>query len=376
MPRLLPPRRENGSCDARGGENVKVWIDLSNSPHPLLFAPVARRLQSQGHRVLLTARDNAQTAALARERWPEVEVIGGESPGGRGAKAATIARRVTDLRRWARGRRPDVALSHNSYAQIVAARSLRIPAVTAMDYEHQPANHIAFRLARTVLLPEALPLSSVRKQGATADKVVHYQGLKEELYIGDFEPDGEILAKLGIEPRPEVIVVARTPPSRATYHRFASPLFADALRTVCSQRNAVCVVLIRHSEQRAALAALGLRNCVVPTSAIDSRSLIYAADLMLGAGGTMTREAALMGIPTLTLFVGKTPAVDAWLERGGMLTRLTAPSELAALKPRASAPRSPAQLRERGAMIERAIVEATVAASGRCRSAARRSQGA
>src|SRR5947209_8553015 len=103
---------------------MKVWIDLSNSPHPLLFAPVARRLESHGHEVVVTARDNAQTVELAGARWPDVEVIGGESPIGRGAKLKAIARRTLELRGWAVVTRPDVALSHNSYAQILAARIL------------------------------------------------------------------------------------------------------------------------------------------------------------------------------------------------------------------------------------------------------------
>src|SRR5438128_2581616 len=126
---------------------MRIWIDLSNSPHPLLFGPIARRLEEAGHPVLITARDNAQTVELARERWSDIAVIGGVSPKGRRAKAGAIWRRVTDLRRWAKTMLPDVALSHNSYAQVLAARTLRIPAVTAMDFEHQPANHIAFRLA-------------------------------------------------------------------------------------------------------------------------------------------------------------------------------------------------------------------------------------
>ena len=303
---------------------MKIWIDLSNSPHPLLFAPIARALEQSRHEVLITARDNAQTLQLARERWPEVEVIGGASPRRRSSKVAKMYERIADLRRWARRVRPDVALSHNSYAQIVAARSLRIPAVTAMDFEHQPANHVAFRLATRILVPEMIEVDAIRRQGATPGKVVRYPGLKEELYIGDFEPDREILAKVSAEPRPRIVAVARTPPTRALYHSSSNPLFEAALGTVCSQPGVLCVVLARHPEQIAAIEALGLPNCVLPRAAIDSRSLVYAADLMIGAGGTMTREAAVMGIPTWTLFAGKTPAVDEWLERRGMLSRLTA----------------------------------------------------
>src|SRR5690349_713753 len=232
---------------------MKIWIDCSNSPHPLLFAPVARRLEQVGHQVVLTARDNAQTLELARERWPTVTVIGGVSPRRRWAKVAALSERISELRRWAAGAKPDVALSHNSYAQIVAARSLRIPAVTAMDFEHQPANHLAFRLATTVLVPEVLPVDVIRRQGAGPAKVVRYAGLKEELYIGDFKPDRAVLAKVGIDARPRIVAVARTPPTRAVYHPFENPLFEPALSTVCSQDGAVCVVLTRHAEQIAAI---------------------------------------------------------------------------------------------------------------------------
>ena len=352
---------------------MKIWIDLSNSPHPLLFAPVARRLQTEGHEVLVTARDNAQTIELARERWPQVVVIGGASPRRRSAKVAAIGRRMTDLRSWAARARPDVALSHNSYAQIVAARSLRMPAVTAMDFEHQPANHVAFRLATTVLVPEVLPLDIIRRQGAVAAKVVRYPGLKEELYIGDFEPDLAILERIGVNPRPAVVAVARTPPTRAVYHASSNPLFEPALRTICSQEGVVCVVLTRHREQIGPIERLGLRNCIIPSTAIDSRSLVYAADVMIAAGGTMTREAAIMGIPTWTLFAGKTPAVDVSLEREGALKRLTRPDQLSQVAPRPVGPRTPAQLKARGRALEEVLVRETLAAgAGAARTADRR----
>lgn len=157
---------------------MKVWIDLANSPYPLLFAPIARRLGALGHEVLLTVRDNAQTVALARERWPEAEIIGEPSPSGKAAKTRAMAARICELRKWGRAHRPTVALSHNSYAQIVAARSLGLRVITAMDYEHQPSNHVAVRFAHTILLPEALNSKVVRWQGARAAKVYRYPGLK------------------------------------------------------------------------------------------------------------------------------------------------------------------------------------------------------
>ena len=277
---------------------MRIWIDLSNSPHPLLFKPVASRLEALGHSVAVTARDNAQTVELARERWPEVAVIGGPSPKGRRAKAQAIARRVADLRRWAKETEPDVALSHNSYSQIVAARLGRIPVVTAMDFEHQPANHLAFRLARRVLLPAALERFDLRRQGASARKTTYYPGLKEELYLADFEPDDALLERLEIDLGSDgTLVVARPAPDQALYHSFENPIFLQCVERVLQNPRTTVVVLPRHPGQRQALAELELERCVVLEHAVDSRSLMNHADLMIGAGGTMTREAALMGVP-------------------------------------------------------------------------------
>lgn len=349
---------------------MRIWIDLANSPHPLLFAPIARRLVERGAEPLFTVRDHAQTIELARAHVPEFDVIGTASPAGRVGKARRIAERVAALARWAKLRRPDLALSHNSYAQIVAARMLRVPAITAMDYEHQPANHLAFRLASRVLLPEPVPEAVVRRQGASARKIRRYPGLKESIYLGDFVPDGEVLRALGVD-GDEILVVARTPPSGALYHRQSNPLFLEAVRRAVAQPQVRCVALTRFPHQADELRRIP--NCVVPSSAVDSRSLMHAADLVLGAGGTMTREAALMGIPTYSLFAGEPPAVDRWLEDRGKLHRLTNPDQLTEVARRPSDPHPLEELRSAGEAAVEAFVEATLEKSFSC-SVAHRAQ--
>jgi predicted glycosyltransferase len=159
-----------------------VWIDFANSPHPVLFEPLVAELRAQGHRVVLSARDHAQTIELARRRWSDVQVIGGKSPLGRGAKARAIIARARSLAHFAREAGADVAVSHNSYAAAVAARLAGIPCLTAMDYEFQPANHIAFRAARRVLVPQDFPARTLRMEGGTRRKVWRYEGFKEEVY--------------------------------------------------------------------------------------------------------------------------------------------------------------------------------------------------
>jgi len=338
---------------------MRVWIDLSNSPHPLLFAPIARRLEELGHEVGVTARDNAQTLELTLERWPDAVIIGGESPKSRAKKAQAMTQRIRDLVRWGRSFGADVALSHNSYGQIVAARALGLRVVTAMDYEGQPANHLAFRLAHTILMPEALRGPTVRRQGATGRRVQFYAGYKEEIYLGDFDPDPGVLSSLGVTDD-ERLIVARTPPSRAAYHQFDNPLFVEAITVLANETDAHVVLLVRHDEQRRAIEALGLAKLSMPEHAIDSRSLMYRAALVIGAGGTMTREAALMGVPTYSVFAGEQPAVDRDLERRGVLRRLRCGNDVARLKVFTTACRSLGELRDRAAHLVNVFVDVVV----------------
>lgn len=296
---------------------MRVWIDLANSPHVPLLGPITRRLDADGHDVLLTARDHAQTVELARKQWSDVVVVGEESPPGLVAKASSIANRARALHEIARKWRPDVAFSHASYAQVVAARTSRTPAVTMMDYEHQPANHLSFRLAKKVIVPEAFPEAALRRFGARPKNVVRYPGFKEELYLTRFVPNDRVLDELGLD-RDLVIAVFRPPPDGALYHRKANTRFEDVLRVGAADERVQVILLPRSRGQADRFRAMS-PSVRLPDHAIDGMSLLALADLTIGAGGTMNRESAILGTPTYTVFLARLAAVDAELIRQGRL---------------------------------------------------------
>jgi predicted glycosyltransferase len=235
-----------------------------------------------------------------------------------------------------------------------------MPAVTAMDYEHQPANKVAFRAANRILLPEAVPADVVAAQGAKPAKVVRYQGLKEEVYLADFSPDPGILERVGVT-RPDggAVVVARSAPAGAAYHPEENPILEDCLRALDARGDVVTVALARHGWQRERLRGLGLERVVIPDGAVDARSLLYVADAFVGAGGTMSREAALLGLPAWSAFAGERPAVDRWLEERGMLRPLRDPADLAGIGPRTTAAADLARIRAEGERIRDAFVATT-----------------
>ena len=301
---------------------MRLWVDLTNSPHPLVLAPVVERLRGDGHEVAVTARDFAQTVELAQRAGLDPTVIGHHRGGRLAAKATGLVSRSTALARWARGRGFELALGHGSNDITVAAAMLRVPSATMFDYEWAAVqHHLNCRLARVVVVPDAIPPARLRRYGA-AGKLAAYPGLKEEYYLADFEPSTAVLDELGIDAR-EPIVVIRTPPSVSLYHRFENELFADVLGRV---RGSQAVVLPRVPAQRAELIRAG--GFIVPAQAIDAQSLIAFADLVISAGGTMNREAVALGTPVWTTFEGRPGAVDEALVASGRMRRLARADEI------------------------------------------------
>lgn len=301
---------------------ARIWVDLANSPHPILFEPVIDELERAGHEVVITARDHAQTVALARQRWPDVQIIGSKSPPARLAKLRNIAGRARQLADFARSQNVDVGVSHNSYAATVAARMAGLPSVTAMDYEFQPANHVAFRFATRVLVPRDFPTRALRAQGGTRRKAWRYEGFKEETYLHGFSPDPAVLDELGLA-RGERFFVARPSPAGATYHQFGNPLFERVMTRLLERQDSRVVLLPRRPEDLEPYSDIPESRKIVPTTAVDTRSLTFYAAAMLGAGGTMNREAALLGTPVFTLYAGRLAALDRRLIAEGRLHLLS-----------------------------------------------------
>jgi predicted glycosyltransferase len=329
----LPP------CAARSPRRasvapLRVWFDLTNSPHVLVLRPLIAALRADGADVAVTARDFAQTVALCERFGIEHEVIGRHRGAKLGAKAIGLADRSAALARFARGKRFDLAIGHGSNDVTVAAFALRIPRTTMFDYEWATVQHsVNCRLGNAVVVPDVIPPERLYKYGARG-KLQRYAGLKEEYYLADFAADAAVLDELGLDPA-QPLAVVRTPPSVSLYHRFENDLFGDVLLKLREQ--AQVVVLPRVEAQRAELERAG--GFVVPERAIDAQSLIAYADLVISAGGTMNREAVALGTPVFTTFEGRLGAVDEHLIATGRLHQLTDAAEVHVTKRAAGEPR-------------------------------------
>jgi uncharacterized protein len=185
-----------------------------------------------------------------------------------------------------------------------------------MDYEHQPANHVAFRLADRVLLPDGFPQNFAAGKARARRKSFGIRGSRNR-----FTPRISSRIETLSQPqksraRIEERSSSREHPPQAPF-TIASRMTSSSLvlRMLGSRNDVRCVVLARRDGQRDAVRALELPGLLVPDHAADARSLMYFADLEVDAGGTMTREAAVLGIPTATVYQGRSAAIELELER-------------------------------------------------------------
>jgi uncharacterized protein len=307
---------------------MKIWIDLAGPPQVLFFRPILREMERRGHHVTVTTRAYGQTNQLAEKLAIPYTNIG--KHGGRSFYELMRQNYLRSfyLAQWARHQKFDLAASHNSYSQAVAARLLGIPFVTSMDYEFQPLNHLCFRLARRVIVPLPFPDDALRKFGA-ARKTVRYSGLKEQIYLADFEPHENFRQSEGL-PQDRPLIVIRPPAPWTAYHRFENDIFDQMLASLANQADAYLLFLPRIASQVESVRHL--EQIHVAEKVYDGPELLYHADVVISGGGTMNREAAVLGTPTYTIFRGKLGAVDQFLIDNGRMVRIITEEDIAKIQ--------------------------------------------
>jgi predicted glycosyltransferase len=314
-----------------------IWIDLGNSPHVPFFKALAAEFAGRGHEIVWTARDYAQTVELAEKAGIDVTVFGTHGGKSVAAKVAKFGKRVIDLVRWAYSKKIDLVVSHNSQEPLVVARFLQIRSVNLMDYEHHPGNHLSFRMAKRVVVPASFPAEALKRFGVSEKKTRRFEGIKEDVYLADFEIDPDFangLRAIGVEAN-DVLIVVRPHAPEALYHRqFENELLDKLLDRLAGFESTKIVLLPRKNYQGDKLKAKHPQaNIIIPEKALDGANLIAAADMVISGGGTMNREAAALGIPAYTIFAGKQAAIDEYLIGEGRLKTIANEADIEAIVP-------------------------------------------
>ena len=305
-----------------------IWFDLDNTPHVPLFNPIIKELKRRNSGLFVTARDFAQTEELLKLFNIDYMLVGKHAGKNKINKVINLFTRAASLKKIVKLKGPKLAVSHGSRTQLLAAKQLGIKSLLMLDYEYTESK-IFNTLATNLLMPVYIPDNRLKDAGFNLKKIIRYNGFKEELYLKDFIIRSDFRQMIGITGK-QILIVVRPPSMTGNYHDAKSEvLLAAGLKYFSNFPDAVCLIVNRTSAEKKFIKERfsGISNIKFLEKAVDGLQLLFAADIAVSGGGTMNRESALLGTETYSIFTGKRPYLDEYLQKQGKLTFIENPED-------------------------------------------------
>jgi uncharacterized protein len=275
---------------------------------------------------------------------------------------------------YARTRSFDAVFCHGSRANLPAVKLLRIPLIALADYEYAALPKFMVGWTTLLLIPDVIPKDVFARRGVPIERIQGYPGLKEDLYVHDFQPDPAFLHKMGINPE-NILVLVRPPATMAHYAvKESGVLFYQILDDLCKRPDVQILLLPRTDEQATEMSAYvntcKYRNAIIPREVLNGPNLVWHSDIVVSGGGTMNREAASLNVPVISIYQGHIGAVDRYLIEAGKLTHIKTIAEFREIHLRKSDRKNTVRHKEIGERACCHIVDRIVQVGGgnNCRS--------
>jgi len=306
---------------------MRIWFDADNGPHVLVMKPLAEELTRRGHTVKFTARDRANTCELLDMYGFEYEKVGGPIGKSTVKKVIGTIKRATQLKKAMKKWKADISFGHGSRSLPIASKLLKVPSITMYDYEWVSPT-IFNKFCTKIMLPDAITKERAAEAGIDLNKVESYPGFKENLYLHDIQPDPQIAKELNLK-ADKIKVLLRPPATTAHYHNpDAEEILNALLKKLLTNLEVQLIWIPRTEDQNELIKGNHKAEVIMPTRVYSGPQLILAMDMIIGGGGTMTREAAILGVPSVSFFRGRRGAVDDKLEALNRLKLIEKPEQV------------------------------------------------
>jgi hypothetical protein len=260
------------------------------------------------HEVIITCRPLANTIDLLDLHGFKYHIIGKHYGKKILYKIFGYPIRVYQLYKFLRKNKPDIAVAQSSFHSPVAASLLGIPSIYMNDNEHAMGNIPSFIFASKILIPEFLSVDKVKKQFASKRKIIQYPGVKEGIYLWNTQiPESRSLKAVYIRPEPWT----------AQYYKGALNFMDEIILEM--KKTERIILLPRGKDQAIHYEKAVFEGIQVQNKPLSLVQIASNCKLFIGAGGTMTREMAVLGIPTISVYQDKLLEVDEYLIKTGMM---------------------------------------------------------
>lgn len=314
---------------------MKVWLDVLTPKQANFFAELQHRLNAKGYKILITTREYREVNELLELRNVKAVPVGRHGGGELKDKLLESSKRVSALAKVIDEQGPDVAISFSSPEAARVAYGLKIPHYCISDSPHAEAVcRLTVPLSQKLFTPWLIPIYVWKKYGINPRDIVRYRALDPTVWLTGTKTDPKALDRLKLDVSKPIFVV-RTPEEFAAYlsdrsssmQGTASEIIAKILDLAGDGHQVV--VLPRYDDQGERFRKRFGSRITVPEHVIDSLPLMQAASVFIGGGGTMTAEAAILGVPAISYYPGEPTFVDRFLMNYGLVDRLLDPGRIA-----------------------------------------------
>jgi predicted glycosyltransferase len=293
---------------------MNIWFDISNSPHVHMWNGIIDELKARGHNVIITSRPLANTILLLDQFNIQHTVVGNHYGKNLFKKLVGFPVRIFQLWRFLKDKKINVAVSQSSFHSPIVAFLLRVPSIYTNDNEHAKGNIPAFIFATNIFIPESMKFNPLLR--LLNFKIHVYPGIKEGIYLWKSAQKINSLRNSDVSKLSRIYV--RPEPSTAQYY-VGKLNFLDELLKDLDNKIPV-TVLTRNNEQFKHYCESGFNSISVPEKPISFQDIASDCLLFIGAGGSMTREMAIVGVPTISVYQDKLLGVDEELVNAGKMT--------------------------------------------------------
>lgn len=271
----------------------KIWFDITNVPHVNFFLPIIRKYEEEFD-IIFSLRDFAETKSLFEKRIDKPYIEVGQHKGGNKLrKIIGVVERIFLLNKQIPNF--DIKISVGGDASCIIAKIRRKLSVTFDDNEKAPNWRYA-PFSDLAFWPKVVPQQNLRKQFFKKN-LYQYNGYKEDFYLADYQPNPAFLEQLPFEH----YVVVRPENIRANYVEGRQSIVSELLKQLDAAGYNI-LFLPRYESDRDY--AQGIKNIYMPKEAVNGLDACYYADAILTGAGTMAREAACLGVPSVSFFAG------------------------------------------------------------------------
>jgi hypothetical protein len=280
---------------------MRIWYDACTGKHVRYGVAIARKLRKVGHEMILTMRRHPDTVPLAKFLEESFTVIGEYNPKSLQTRLREGLKRQLSFLKLFEENTPDLAVSHGSVDLCRVSFGLGIPTILTHDTPRAEAvNRLTMPISDYIIVSKAIPQQSIAKYG-TKGEIIRFNGVDEVAWIKDFTPQVEY--DFG-----KPLIVVRQFETKAAYAEGKRDISEQVAKKLSKLGK---VVYLSRYERKPR------RNLIVPRFFVDSASLLAQADLFVGVGGTITREAALQGTPAIVIKILSQQYANEYLAKKG-----------------------------------------------------------